>query len=67
MRSNYVSGLLGLLAVVVYFGTIIAVAIGWVWNIVKIFGSAADPLTALFVLRCIGIFLAPLGAVVGYL
>jgi len=40
---------------------------GWIANIVKIFGSAADPITAWFLIRCVGVVLAPLGAVLGYL
>lgn len=40
---------------------------GWIANIVKIFGAAADPVTAFFVLRCVGVFLAPVGAVLGFL
>ena len=40
---------------------------GWVANIVKIFGTADDPITAFFIIRCIGVFAAPLGAVLGFL
>ncbi len=40
---------------------------GWVWNIVKIFGSSFDPLTGVVILRCIGIFMAPLGCIMGFL
>lgn len=40
---------------------------GWIANIVKIFGSAADPITAFFIIRCVGVFLAPVGAVLGFL
>lgn len=40
---------------------------GWIANIVKIFGSSFDPLTAIVVLRCIGIIVAPLGAVLGFI
>jgi hypothetical protein len=39
---------------------------GWVWNIVKIVGS--DFLwTGMLVARVIGVFVAPLGAVLGFL
>ena len=41
-------------------------AFGWVWNIVKMVGMEM-PLTGMFILRVIGIFLAPLGGVLGYL
>ena len=42
-------------------------AIGWVWNIVKIVQSLGYDLTTLFVARCVGVFFAPLGAILGYL
>lgn len=45
----------------------LAAAFGWIANIVKIFGSAAEPITALFIIRCVGVFAAPVGAVLGYL
>lgn len=40
---------------------------GWVWNIVKIADSSFDPLSAIVVLRCIGVFVAPLGVVLGFI
>ena len=40
---------------------------GWVANVVKLFGMALDPLTGLAVLRIVGIFLVPLGAILGFL
>ena len=39
---------------------------GWVHNIIDIVHSSFSPLTGLVVLRCIGIFVAPLGAILGY-
>lgn len=41
--------------------------IGWVMNIVKLFGMINDPITGMAILRGVGIFLAPLGAVLGFL
>ena len=41
-------------------------AVGWVMNIVKM-AATGDPLTGLFVVRAVGVFIAPLGAVMGYL
>lgn len=41
-------------------------AIGWVLNIVTLFRHAADPITTITVLRGIGIFIAPLGGVLGW-
>ena len=42
-------------------------AVGWVWNIVKIIGTGFDVFTGMLIARCIGAFIAPLGAVLGYL
>lgn len=50
-----------LIAAVVVLG-----AGGWVANIVKMVGSDFDPITGLLIARVVGIFLAPLGAVLGY-
>ena len=44
-----------------------AKAVGWVWNIVKIIGTGFDVFTGMLIARCIGVFIAPLGAVLGYL
>lgn len=44
-----------------------AAAIGWVWNIVKLVGMTLDPITGLLIVRVVGIFIPPLGAIVGYL
>lgn len=52
------------------FLIVIILAIGgWVANIVKLFGlaQATDPNYVMAALRAIGIFLAPLGAIFGYL
>ena len=40
---------------------------GWIWNIVKIVGALSDPITGMFVFRCVGVIVAPLGAILGYL
>jgi hypothetical protein len=45
----------------------LAGAFGWVWNIVKLVGMDLDPITGLLIVRVVGIFLVPLGCVVGYL
>lgn len=39
---------------------------GWVANIFKLAGSTFDPITGIVVLRAIGVFVAPLGSVLGY-
>ena len=50
-----------------FFVIIPAAAWGWVWNIVKLVGMTLDPITGMLIVRVIGIFIPPLGAVVGYL
>lgn len=40
---------------------------GWTWNIIKIVGSDFDPLAGMVILRCIGVFVVPLGVVLGFL
>ena len=42
-------------------------SVGWVWNIVKIAGSDFAQITGMLILRVVGVFLAPLGAVLGYI
>jgi len=44
-----------------------AAIFGWIWNIVKLVAMGLDPITGLLVVRVVGIFLPPIGAVVGYL
>ena len=44
----------------------VAAVIGWIMNIVTVAGSSFDVITGILVLRVIGIFVAPLGAVLGY-
>lgn len=40
---------------------------GWIWNIVKIVGSDFGTITGMLVMRVIGVFVAPLGCVLGFL
>jgi hypothetical protein len=40
--------------------------VGWVMNIMTIAGSSFNDLTGLLVLRVVGIFIAPMGAVLGW-
>jgi len=54
-------------AIFFYIALIIGGGIGWVLNIVKLVGAGFDPIGAEVVLRVIGIFMAPLGAILGYI
>ena len=40
---------------------------GWIANIVKMFAIMNDGITGMFILRIVGVFAAPVGAVLGYL
>lgn len=40
---------------------------GWIANVVKIVGAISEPLTGLFIIRCVGVFAAPVGAVLGFI
>ena len=50
-----------------YLVLLVAGFAGWVMNIVKLFGESFDPLTGWAIGRVIGVFVAPLGAVLGWL
>lgn len=50
------------IAVVMLAGTA-----GWIWNIVKLAGSDFAQITGMLVLRCLGVVVPPLGAVMGFL
>lgn len=50
----------------VWIAVIIAGIIGWIINIVTIVTHISDPITGMFVFRCIGVVVGPLGAVLGY-
>ncbi len=45
---------------------LLVLGVGWVMNIVTIIGMLSDPITGMFIFRCVGIFVMPLGGVLGY-
>lgn len=45
----------------------LAGAFGWGWNIVKLIDMGFDVINGLMIVRAVGIFIAPLGAVMGYI
>lgn len=50
-----------------WFVALWAVVIGgWVANVVKLIDMLGGDITAMFVARCVGVFAAPLGAVLGF-
>lgn len=58
-----VEGILALAIAVVGVGG----ATGWILNIVKLCHSSFQPINPLLVLRFIGVLVAPLGAILGYI
>lgn len=57
-------GLVSFLCVLALLG---AAFIGWIMNIVTIFHTAGDPITGMFIVRCIGIIVGPIGAILGWI
>ena len=51
-----------LLVVIVF---ILGIA-GWFMNIFDLIGMLDGPINAMFIARCVGVFFAPLGSVLGY-
>lgn len=56
----------GLSVFLIYAALIIGGGIGWVLNIVDIVNGNFDHITGMLVIRIIGVFVVPLGAVLGY-
>jgi len=59
-----------LAAIVGYFLTcavMVLAAYGWAMNVYYIAQSSGEPLNGLFLLRLIGVVLAPLGALLGFI
>lgn len=50
-----------------YVVALIAAVIGWVMNIIALVHMFNGDITPLFIGRIVGIFFAPLGAILGYL
>ena len=53
--------------VVFVFSILIAIAVGWVMNIVALTHMSIPPFTGMLILRVVGIFIPPIGRVVGYM
>jgi hypothetical protein len=54
------------IGILIYAALMIGGVIGWVLNIVDIVHADFDNVTGMLVLRIIGVFVPPLGAVLGY-
>jgi hypothetical protein len=55
------------IAAIIWLAILIAAGYGWVMNIITLAHSNFDPITGLLVLRVIGIFVAPVGTILGYI
>lgn len=51
---------------IVYFLLLCAMIYGWFANLVYLFGMLGGDVNALFIARVVGLFLAPMGAILGY-
>jgi hypothetical protein len=45
----------------------LAAVIGWIINVFRIIGGLNDPINGMFIFRIVGVFVAPLGAILGYI
>ena len=57
----------GIVVVLGYIGLVVTIISGWILNIVKLTDCNFDPINAETVLRLVGIFVAPLGVVLGFI
>jgi hypothetical protein len=62
MKNQKGTSLSALLSVIVW----VLSAVGWVCNIITLAQSNFDHITGLIILRVIGVFVAPLGSVLGF-
>lgn len=56
-----------LTALLIWLVIAVAAVGGWIANIVKLIGMNLDVISGMLIARAIGVFVAPLGAVLGYL
>jgi hypothetical protein len=66
MNNIKIAGIGALIAWIISGGLFIAGCIGWVLNIVEIVHGGME-ITPVLILRFVGIFVAPLGAVLGWI
>lgn len=51
----------------VYFCVFITLGFGWAMNVMTIWHTSDLPLTAKFILRVVGIFVFPIGGILGFI
>ena len=67
MANASVDDGIGLGCATAFMVILVVGAVGWVANIAKLFLSLNDPLTGMFFARIVGVFLVPIGCIVGWL
>lgn len=66
-RSNFDGGTIAaIMFIILWFTVVVGGLIGYVLNIISIIHTGADPITGMFLARCIGTIVFPLGAILGY-
>ncbi len=64
MKTNEIAtAFLGL----TYLVVIPTLVVGWIFNVMSIWHTMDGSLTAKLILRCIGVFVFPVGGILGYL
>lgn len=50
------------------FGLVVGAFIigGWIANLVKLVDGLSEPVTGMFIARGVGVFIAPIGVILGY-
>ena len=56
-----------IVAALLWLALVIFCIYGWISNVVKLVAMLGGDITAMFVARCIGVFAAPLGTVLGFM
>lgn len=56
----------GITAIFLYLSLLIAGIYGWVVNLIAVIGADFGHVTGLLIVRCIGIVVGPLGALIGW-
>ena len=65
LESDHMSGVNTFVLFILLF--ILTCIVGWVANVVQIVLAISEPITGLYILKCVGVLLAPLGVVLGYI
>jgi hypothetical protein len=56
-----------LTALIFVFAISIAATYGWICNIIALVHMLDGDITAMFIARCVGVFMAPLGSILGFM